>query len=265
MAGRHVRLEGSFNLRDIGGYRSSDGRRFRSGCVFRSDELHALTDADVAVVASLGIRVVFDLRNASERVARPSRLPKDVELLERTSPSTTGETRTTEEQIAIGELPVRDDEYFAGVYVGLFDRLAPELRIVLERAVDAPTRPLLFHCAGGKDRTGIVAAVLLGLLGVSDEVILDDYELTSTYFTPRRMETLAAVMAEYGIADERVRPLLEARRPVLSAALRHVHERWGGYEGYAREHLTIRPDQIERLRAALLIPLDEENAPNAAR
>src|SRR5256885_7649896 len=60
--------------------------------------------------------------------------------------------------------------------IELLDRLAPELRIILDRAVDSPNRPLLFHCAAGKDRTGLTAAILLGLLGVPDDVILDDYE-----------------------------------------------------------------------------------------
>jgi protein-tyrosine phosphatase len=261
---RHILLEGSLNLRDLGGYDSGNRRRIREGCVFRSDELHSLTDTDLEAVTRLGIRVVFDLRNAHERTARPNRLPVDVELLERGSPSAGGDPRTTEEQIARGELPVRDDEYFATVYVDLLDRLAPELRTILERAVDAPTRPLLFHCAAGKDRTGIVAAVLLGLLGVSEDVILDDYELTSTYFTPRRMAALADAMAEHRVPDDRVRPLLEARRPVLARALRHLYERWGDFDGYARQHLGVEADLPERLRAALLVPVEEAETRSTA-
>jgi protein-tyrosine phosphatase len=254
MERRHILLEGCLNLRDIGGYESVDGRRVRTACVYRSDELHALTDADLEALGDLGIRVVFDLRNDHERAARPSRLPPGIELLERSSPSGGGDSRSTEEQIATGTLPVKDDVYFATVYVDLLDRLAPELRLIVERAVAAPTRPLLFHCAAGKDRTGIVAAVLLGLLDVSEETILDDYELTSTYFTPRKMETLAAVMAAHGVEDERVRPLLEAHRPVLATALRHIHEQWGGFDGYATARLGVDRGLPERLRAALLAP-----------
>ena len=91
---RHILLEGSLHLRDIGGYPGARGRRIRTGCLFRSDELHALTDADLEVVSDLGIRVVFDLRNEDERSARPNRLPAGVEVLERVTPSTTGATRT---------------------------------------------------------------------------------------------------------------------------------------------------------------------------
>jgi protein-tyrosine phosphatase len=247
-----VLLEGSLNLRDIGGYATRDGHVVRTGCVYRSDELHALTDADLEVVDTLGIRVVFDLRNVAERTARPNRLPADVELLERATPSPNGTPRTTEEQILRNTLPDRDDEHFAAVYIELLERLGPELRIILERAVDSPTRPLLFHCVAGKDRTGIAAAVLLGVLGVADDVILDDYELTSTYFTPRKLDALAPLLAEHGVSEARIRPLLEARRPVLATALGHVHERWGGFEGYVRDHLAVELELPERLRAALL-------------
>ena len=123
-------LEGCLNLRDLGGYETTDGRRVRTGCLFRSDELHQLTDRDLEAVSRLGIRVVFDLRNADEREARPNRLPLDIEVFERTSPSTSsGPTHTTEEQIVLGLLPTPDDEHFATVYVGLLERLAPELRV----------------------------------------------------------------------------------------------------------------------------------------
>ena len=254
MERRHILLEGSLNLRDLGGYETGDGRRIRTGCLFRSDELHALTDADLETVSGLGIRVLFDLRNAEERAARPNRLPGAIEVLERVTPSTGGPAHTTEEEIAGGRLPVADDEFFAGVYMTLLDLLGPELRVIIERAVDAPFRPLLFHCAAGKDRTGIAAAVLLGLLGVPDPVILDDFELTSRYFTPRRMERLAPAMAEHGVTAEQLRPLLEARRPVLATALQHLHDRWGGFEGYAVDHLAVDRDLPERLRAALLLP-----------
>ena len=72
---RHIPLEGCFNLRDLGGYETTEGRVVKHGCVFRGDELSALTDADLDVIADLGIRVVFDLRNDRERTERPSRLP----------------------------------------------------------------------------------------------------------------------------------------------------------------------------------------------
>jgi hypothetical protein len=138
MTERHHALDGCLNLRDVGGYLTAEGRQVRWGCLYRSGELCSLTDADLDAVGRLGVRVVVDLRNRWERVARPGRLPPGVELVERPSPPTgRARGRTLEEQIVTGDLPVKDDEYLTTMYVGLLDRLAPEVRLVLELAVDA--------------------------------------------------------------------------------------------------------------------------------
>jgi protein-tyrosine phosphatase len=250
---RRVLLEGCLNLRDLGGCRAADGRQVRAGCLFRSDELCALTTDDLKVIASLGIRVVFDLRNDLERSRRPNRLPPGIEVLERTSPGS-GEGRKTEEAIAAGDVPDRDDVYMTSVYVDMLTRLAPELRILVERAAAALERPLLFHCAAGKDRTGVAAALLLGLLGVPDETILDDYELTTAYSAPHRLAALRPVLIEHQVPEERVRPLLEARRPVLASTLIHLYEQFGGFEKYAVDVLGVVPTLPEQLRENLLAP-----------
>ncbi len=254
MTRRHVPLEGNLNLRDLGGYVGADGRTVRHGCLFRSDELHLLTDKDLKVIADLGIKIVFDLRGDDERATRPSRLPTGVELHERTSPEhSDAPTATFEEQVVQGLLPEPDDEWFGSVvYLDLLTRLAPELRRIVELALDAPARPVLFHCFAGKDRTGITAAVLLGLLGVPDDVILDDYELTTQFYTPARMAALADLLDEHGVDHDRVRPFFEARRRVLTIALDHLHETWGAFDAYAKTVLGVGEDVPDRLRAALL-------------
>jgi protein-tyrosine phosphatase len=253
----YVFLEGCRNLRDLGGYPAPGGRRVRRECLFRSDELCSLTQEDVDVLVDLGIQVVFDLRNDLERSRRPNRLPPGIEVLERRSPGSK-EGRTTEEKIATGELPERDDKFMMAEYLDLLTRLSPELRMLLERAVDAPERPMLFHCAAGKDRTGIAAALLLGLLGVADETILDDYELTTAHAAPRRLQAMRPLLLEHCVSEEQVRPLLEVRRSVLAATLAHIYEQWGGFEGYAIEILGVTADLPERLRQSLLVPAEPE-------
>lgn len=253
MTRRHVPLEGCFNLRDLGGYASARGGTVRHGCLFRADELHQLTDADLAVIADLGVRVVFDLRNDFERSLRPSRLWDGVELHERESPSTEGGTGDTLEQlIEKGELFEPDDEVFAGIYVGLVTHLAPELRRILELAATAAERPLLFHCAAGKDRTGITAALLLGLLGVPDETILDDYELTNEHYMPRRYETLEPLVLKHGANAEHVRTICSARREVMQITIDHIRETWGDFDTYAVEALGADKDIPDTLRSRLL-------------
>lgn len=237
------------NLRDLGGHATEDGRRVRSGCLFRSDELCSLTDADLAQLSELGIRVVLDLRNDVERARRPGRLWEGVELLERRSPPASPNP-TVEEQIVSGRLAERDDDDMARVYVDLLTRLAPEFRLLLMRAAESGARPLLFHCAAGKDRTGLAAAIILGVLGVPRETILDDYDVTTSHAAPRRLAALRPLMEQHSVPEERVRPLLEVRRPVLAAALDHLEERWS-FDTYVTEYLEL--DGIPgRLRHVLL-------------
>lgn len=249
----HVALEGIFNLRDLGGYETVDGRVVRNGCLFRSDELHALTESDLEVVASLGIRVLFDLRNETERTLKPNPVIDGVEVYERDAPPAEGASLSLEDQIATGITPQRDDEEFGGVYVFLLTHLADDFRRVVELAVDAAERPLLYHCVAGKDRTGITSAILLGLLGVDDETILDDYELTTKYWTPNRIIQMKDFLDEHGADHEHIQHLISARRPVLTKAIKHIHDEYGGYENYVTQVLGIAPDKITRMRETLLV------------
>jgi protein-tyrosine phosphatase len=253
--GRTISLEGCLNLRDLGGYPTADGREVRRGCLYRSSALCSLTDADVDAFAALGIEVVVDLRNDHERRSRPNRLPPEVQLIVRESPSQrTQPGQSLEEQIVHGTLPPRDDDVFTTTYVRLLDEsLVGVLRQTLVAAIDSPARPLLFHCAAGKDRTGLVAAVVLGLLGVDEATIVADYELTEQHWAVPRLAALADLLAEHGVTEDQVRPFLEPRTEVFRRALAHVDARWGGVEGYAVDHLGVDPSLPERLRAALLV------------
>ncbi len=251
----HVPLQGIFNLRDLGGYSTTNGQVVREGCLFRSDELHALTDADLDVVATLGIRVLFDLRNQVERDLHPNPEFDDVIVHERQAPPQDASGMTLEEKLAAGEAPAQaDDEEFGGIYVILLTYLASELRHIVQLASEADEKPLLFHCVAGKDRTGITAAILLGLLGVDDETILDDYELTTQLWTPRRMEQLADLVVQHNLDVDNLHKMVSARRPVLAKALAHIHSEYGGFDNYAVDALGVDRSVIDQLRTRLLVP-----------
>jgi protein-tyrosine phosphatase len=250
----HVALEGIFNLRDLGGYANVDGRTVRTGCLFRSDELHALTEADLEIVATLGVRVLFDLRNDFERTLRPNPSLRGVTVHERAAPPHDPSGMTLEEKVAAGLPPAQaDDVEFGDVYIALLTYLGNELRHIVELASRADEEPLLFHCVAGKDRTGITAAILLGLLGVPEETILDDYELTTELWTPKRMAQLQELIDEHDLDADNLRLMVSARRPVLARALAHLQVTWGSFDAYATEGLGVAPETIERLRTRLLV------------
>lgn len=133
----------------------------------------------------------------------------------------------------------------------LDERLAWELRRILELALESPTHPVLFHCAAGKDRTGLAAAVILGVLGVPDETIVADYNLSSIFWAQPRLKALKPHLDQHGVSEHRVRPFLEPRSAVLERALQHIHDRWCGFDAYATNCLGVAAGLPNELRSAL--------------
>ena len=249
-------LEGAMNFRDLGGYVGLDGRTVRWGKVFRSDALHALTDRDLDVVASLGLRSVFDLRWPYEREEQPTIIPEanghqSVHLMLADDPDRVA-GKGVLDQILDGTLPEADDEYVIGIYKDVLGNGASMFGTLLTHVADPDWLPALFHCAAGKDRTGIAAALLLSVLGVDDETILDDYELTNIYRSNRRIEELRPSIEAAGVDIEKVRPFLSARRPVLEATLRHLRDDHGGVEAYLLGPAGMASGTLSRLRDMLL-------------
>ena len=246
-----IELEGCLNFRDLGGHQTSDGRTVRSGCLFRSAELCLLTDADRVVFSELGIKVVVDLRSAQEQDVRPQSFPNEITVVSLRRVAA-GSTETLEEQIEAGRIPVKDDQWVIDSYIGMLTRLAPDFRALVERSADAVRAPVLFHCAAGKDRTGLAAAVLLGLLGVPDHVIQAEYELTTLHYAPRRLEEIRPLLEQHSVSASDISHLIEARPVGMKAVLDHINSRWGGFAGYAQAVLGVDAALVGRLQAELL-------------
>lgn len=249
-------LDGALNFRDLGGYATRDGRIVRWGRVFRSDALHALTTADLEVVAGLGLRAVFDLRWPHEREEQPTCIPatnghRSVHLMLADDPDRRA-GKGLLDQILDGMLPEADDDYVISIYQEVLVNGASMFGTMLTHLADEDWLPALFHCAAGKDRTGIAAALLLSVLGVDDETILDDYELTNIYRSNRRIEELRPAIEAAGVDVEKVRPFLSARRPVMEATLRHLHDDHGGVERYLLGPAGMTPETLDRLRELLV-------------
>jgi protein-tyrosine phosphatase len=177
---RLVPLTGALNFRDLGGYRGRDGRRTRWGRLFRSDALHELTSEDVAQLRTLGLRTVVDLRTGRELQAS-GRGPLEPEpvafhhlaVVREGAPGTAGDDG---ESVA-APAPPGDD--LAERYLWYLEVGRGALVEALTLLGGADHYPLVFHCAAGKDRTGVLAALVLELVGVDREVIVADYVITA--------------------------------------------------------------------------------------
>ena len=240
---RQIPLDGCLNFRDLGGYATADGRRLRWRRLFRSDGLHGLSESDVRLLCDdVGLSDVIDLRSSME-LASEGRGALEREAIDfHHAPLFDGDTvRASGEQPATLTL---SDRYFGLVEVAK----KPIARVVsiLSEAEGAA----VYHCAAGKDRTGVISAVLLGLLGVRDEVIVADYALTR--------DNLDAIVERLQ-SLEGYREMLEALPPdtmhaepkTMIELLGRIRERYGSMRGYA-ESAGIDDTTLDRLAAASL-------------
>lgn len=231
-------VTGAFNFRDLGGLPTGDGRRTRPGLLFRSDTLQALTEADVThVIRSLGVMLVMDLRDADEAVEQGRGLLGRSPLGYVNLP--------LEAAPAAGTAPAGTGGATLDFYLGHLESASSVLPLALQILAVSLPRPTVVHCAVGKDRTGLMVALVLGIVGVTEEAIVADYMATAPNMPrmnerfrawPRYREHMAATDPElYRVQEQPIR-----------AFLRELGRRYGGARGWAR-HRSIPEPVLEML------------------
>ncbi|MFV0259857.1 MAG: tyrosine-protein phosphatase [Acidimicrobiales bacterium] len=238
---RLLRLDGTFNTRDLGGIPLAGGTLGR-GRVLRSDGLHGLSDADRSLLADLGLRTVVDLRSAEEQAERPSALAGlDAELVSlpvfagRMEPKP-GETRT-----------------LRNAYATMIEACAAPLVEAVETLARPGALPALVHCTAGKDRTGVVVALTLDLLGVADELIIGDYAVSAGFLGPAFVAHVGLdrpAGADGGNDEATMADMLSSPPELIRDTLNDVRRRYGSVEQYLLDH-GLDAGTPDRLRAAL--------------
>lgn len=224
------------NARDAGGLPAAAGR-VRPAAFVRTDSLVRLTDAGREALLAHGVTTIVDLRAPSELAEWPN--PLDGHPGFRNLPL-----------IGDGDLDagVRFDSA-EEAYCWMVQRHAPRIAAIVRGIADAPPGGVLVHCAAGKDRTGIVAALVLSVAGVDREAIADDYAL-SAWWVERMLEDWLA--AQPNPADhERLRRMNQARPEIILAMLADLDRRHGGVSGYLAG-IGVEEEAQERLRRRLL-------------
>jgi protein-tyrosine phosphatase len=239
---RLIKLDGCLNFRDLGGYAARDGRTLRWRQVFRSDALHLLSAADVESLRDeIGLREVIDLRSTAELEADGRGRIGSMALRFHHLPLFDGKAVSSEEARAGHSLAER---YF------LLAEFAKDPIGRVIRALGECEGPAVYHCAAGKDRTGVISAVLLGILDVEEDLIVADYVATQ--------ENLDAIV-ERLMASRGYRNVLSALPPetlhadgaTMISFLETIRERYGSMTDYARS-AGVGDETLERLRTRLL-------------
>ncbi|MFD8143165.1 tyrosine-protein phosphatase [Streptomyces sp. NPDC059708] len=241
---RHIPFARLHNFRDLGGYRSADGRSVATGVLYRADSLGKLDTAhgDWDRFLGLGIRTVIDLRYPWEIEAK-GRIPEP----ERFTYANLSIEHRPYDQAAID--PSLDPwRYLADRFAEVAEDGVEEIRGAIELIADGPG-PAVFHCTSGKDRTGLIAALVLTLLGVDEEQILADFALTEL--------ATARLTADWHAAHPG-RTLLwpsygRAPAEVMALVLADLTSRYGSPSGYLAGAVGITPATAARLRERLLV------------
>jgi protein-tyrosine phosphatase len=237
---RFVRLCGTCNARDLGGLPLATGGTTRCGQVYRADAPLAATSADLHALGELHVTTVLDLRDPNEVVREPNAL--------------LGHDGITVHHVDIwygvraAPEPLADPWDLAALYEAALDCAAPAFASAIDH-LGAAEGAALFHCTVGKDRTGLLAALVLETVGVPREAIIEDYALTHDRIDSIRARLLAQSAARGIRHDDYVR-VLGATPELITRALEHLERRHGGAEHYLLES-GVAPASLARLRERL--------------
>ncbi|MFG2140038.1 tyrosine-protein phosphatase [Streptomyces sp. NPDC048650] len=258
-----VELRGAVNVRDLGGYRTADGRVVRHGRVFRAGSLAKLTPADLRTLAALQLHTVVDLRVPAElRFDGADRLPHGLTVTSRPVDDTglfqamqsAVATRNPAEQrkrLGDGKAEHRMREIYPGFVANARNRA--HFKAVLADIAHDGRLPLLFHCTSGKDRTGWLSYLLLRLLGVPHSAAVQDYLLSNTLRRPADAKVNAGLRKAGMMRDtDLLRPLQDVRTSYLEAGLSALRKEYGGIQGYLTKGLGLDEATLGRIRARLL-------------
>jgi protein-tyrosine phosphatase len=243
---RHLPLRGTYNVRDLGGYLVAGGRVTCWRTLLRADALHRLDGAAHAVLGAIGVRTVVDLRSSEEVQRAPDQLSGlSLRFLHRPlyAPRT-----------PMATVPRRT---LAETYLSLIDE-RPQALVGVVRELAAPDAlPAIVHCTAGKDRTGMVVALVLSAIGVDHDVIVEDFEATRRFLDGAFREELARASAERGISADRIEDMLSMDPALIVGFLRRVYETFGDAATFL-SHYGMTDEELERLRAGLLTERRDE-------
>jgi protein tyrosine/serine phosphatase len=240
--------DGCVNVRDLGGLPTRDGRLTQFNRIVRADNLRRLSDRGKRALVGHGVTRVVDLRFPEELdLDAPGELPVEVVHVSVLGPNRTDEWQA--EQNAAMDSVAAADDYLVWSYLDFLDRYRTRFGDAIRAIADAPEGAVVVHCMGGKDRTGLVSALVLCVVGVDPEVVAADYALTEEALAGTQDAWIAAAPDE---AERRRRALLKpAPAAVMADVLAAVEERYGGVRAYLRG-AGVGDDALDRMQERLL-------------
>ncbi|EIW76320.1 hypothetical protein CONPUDRAFT_43480, partial [Coniophora puteana RWD-64-598 SS2] len=257
-----VQISGVANVRDLGSYPSSTpGKMIKPGYAFRAAEISSVTPEGIEQMKALGITIIFDLRSDPEMKKYNTPIPTidGIDVLHNPVFKTADYSpETMAERYDLYALATTDA--FMKLYSQILNKGGASFNRIFRHILSNPDSPFIFHCTAGKDRTGIVAALILKLCGVSDDAIAHDYALTRVGREPDREKVLKRLSNEPRFASDSRAALrmLSSRDETMRAFLAMLERDYGGVEAYLEKTVGLPPDEINTIRENLLVQASPE-------
>ena len=242
---RWLDVPGAYNVRDLGGYRTADGKTTRWRAFLRADSLHNLSESTKNGLIEYGVRTVIDLRRTKETVDTPNALA-DMDDIQYFHLNMIGDTNPP------GYIAPPPDEWTtpeltSNIYRVLLDQRQDVISETLVTLANSKGHTAIYHCAAGTDRTGIISALLLGLAGVPADTIVKDYALSAHGLRLRLLdEGIPDYLADQDFTQEEP-PEILAPPEAMERTLQHLSDEYGGVESYVR-HIGLTDAQITDTR-----------------
>lgn len=246
---RDLLWDGLLNVRDLGGHPTEDGAETRYDSIIRADSVRQLSDQGWAALVDYGVKAIVDLRTNDELAADPPvELP--VEVLHIPFFETdTDDWKDIEAQLEAVTRSVEDvSKATRDVYLIFLEHFDRNVAAAIRAIANAPEGGVVIHCAGGKDRTGLLTALLLHVAGVDVEEIAADYALSEERLRPRHDEWFAEAETEEDL--ERLKRMVQTPAEAIKGVFEELGRRYGSVEGYLR-NAGLSDDELVRARARL--------------
>lgn len=250
---RLIKLNGTNNTRDLGGYTNMDNKVIKNNIIFRSDKLSELTKDDIKTIQNLGIKTIIDFRSFKEKEQEPNIIPNNMMYIEMPINADKNIREDINNIVSgefnkdIGKYLIEANEDFVNKHSHIFSGF---LRIVLNSE-----EPLLFHCTAGKDRTGFAAYLILHILGVSDKLKLEDYLMTNICIKESLDKQIVHCSKLLKIDENKanmLRPLLIVSEDYINKALETINKKYGNIDNYIKNILNIDDSMITAFRKRMI-------------
>ncbi|WBV60928.1 tyrosine-protein phosphatase [Chryseobacterium camelliae] len=249
-ARRVVKMEGAYNFRDTGGYKTSDGKEVTLGKVFRSDAIDKLSDKDLKTFKDKKIVTVVDFRGVEEAKKAQDRLPANTTYI--LCPAGSNNLPTAQDMAKF----LKDKNFLFDMYgEGGLPYFGERYRTLFVQLLTLkPDEALLFHCTGGRDRTGMASALFLNILGVPQDVIESDYVASNFYLAknPTMQGMYSGLSKMSGLTQAEIKQQMELRPELIRNFFAAINKKYGSVENFFQVEMGMGQREIAVLKQKYL-------------